>query len=201
VNSTRRTSPPPSRQRTENGSALTRYVPAYGTIQSLVGYVAFYLVVRAVRPTFTARFAEHGLDPEFVAFGVSAFVWLVLVLTVVGEGQRQRKANPRRFVSRDEWRSFLEEKTPPSTVFLLYVGGVAFAGILAVRYWARFVRSIEAVLLELTSVPDIPAISPVTIVWIVTIGVALAVFGWCLDRLVIGGARFVQLQLERSGET
>jgi hypothetical protein len=182
-------------------SALTRYVPAYGTIQSFVGYIAFYLVVGAVRPTFTVRFAEYGLDPEFVAVGVNAFVWLILVLTVVGEAQRQWAANPRRFVSRDEWRSFLEETTPSATVFSLCGGGIVFAGILVVRYWDRFVRSIETVLVALTAVPDIPAIAPVTIAWIVTIGVALAVFGWCLDRVVIGGARFVQLQRERSGET
>lgn len=197
---TRRTPPPSQRQRPENRTALTRYVPAYGAIQSLVGYVVFYLVVRAIRPTFTALFADYGLDPEFVAFGVNAFVWLIFVLTVIGEGQRQWEANPRRFANQGEWRSFLEERTPSATVFLLYVGGVAFAGILALRYWDRFVRSIEAVIVEIVALPDIPAIPPVTIAWIVTIGVALAVFGWCLDRVVIGGARFVQLQLEPSGE-
>lgn len=165
------------------GSRSGRRFPAYGPVDAALGYWLFYVVVDRLTPTvvelFTAQVVDF--DPAPVRHSLALLLWLVLVVTVLGQLREQvdalvgRDEGSRRWIPESYW-------LVGHGVSLLVAGAVAAltfdVGIEATRSLLVHVATLD---LRLGLLVDVLTV----VVFFGSFGVATR----SLDRLVVGGLR------------
>lgn len=173
------------------GSRGGRYVPAYGPVDALLGYVLFYVVVDRATSTVVDVFGGllTGLSPSAVRLGLAAFLWFVLVVTGIEQARRQLAALGvvgEDRVGRAVWswtRAIPTEPQALAYLVLLVVGGLLAA-------WT-FEGAIETAvsLIRVVGALDLEAFVLGEFLVMVVFFVSFEVATFALDRLLIGGVR------------
>ncbi|KAB1185377.1 MULTISPECIES: hypothetical protein [Haloferax] len=173
------------------GTRKGRSFPAYGPIDSILGFVVFYIFVERATPTIVAVFstAIPGLSASAIGFGIAALLWFIFVVTILDQLRRQLAA--LGVGSRgDVERSTREGGTPSGTLVLLYVGAVVLGG--AIAAWS-FERAVDAgiMMIQIVGTLDITRFDLLAFVVMIVFFVSFGAATRALDRLVIGGFRAV----------
>ena len=172
---------------TTGGRRRPRF-PAYGPIEGALGLVAFYLVIDRATPAVVAVLTDAlEVGPGAVRFGLAAFVWFVLAVTVLDHARRQlvalgvggHAAVPGRLPN---WAAALVPSTRGYLV-LLVVGGTLAAltvevALAAVDDVVRAVGTLEVAAFPMEEFA-------LLVVFAVSYGLATQ----ALDRLVIDWLR------------
>jgi hypothetical protein len=179
-----------SETRRDRPVAGARYLPPYGPVDALLGYVLFYVVVDRVTPTVVAVAAELFPDvaPSAVQFALAAFLWFVLVVSTIDQLRRQLAA--LGLGSHSEVDPDPTSRTPPSEpMALVSLLGVVLGGAVA---WLSFDRGLEAVVTVVDAVVrlDVGSLLVVDLAVLLVFFVGYGVATWSLDRLVVGGLRW-----------
>lgn len=171
------------------GEAVARRFPAYGPVEGLLSFVLFYVVVTRATPTVVDVVTDvlPSVSPSLVGFGLAAFIWFVLVVTVIDQGHRQLVA--LGVVGGDERSPTLWAYVIPagaSTVAYLVV--LVVAGALA---WWTFDRAIVTAVevIRWVAALDFGAFVSYDFLVMVVFFVAFGLATNSLDRLVVGGLR------------
>lgn len=185
----------------------TVYSPEYGTVRRAIEYGLFFVVVDRATATLTDLLAESpmaALGSQF-AFGAAVALWLVLAVTVVREGIRQVRANPRD--GGDATELLAQSRLAPRWVAV--VGALALVGGgVVVLGWPRFfgvlddpVAAFGLVQRTLAGAPDQSgltralALLETDLVWALAFPAGFVAFAYGVDRLLVGGVREVQYRL------
>ncbi|MFB6113512.1 MAG: hypothetical protein ABEJ58_05345 [Halodesulfurarchaeum sp.] len=171
-----------------------RFVPAFGSVQAIVGYLFFYLIVDAIGPMIVSVFADVGVHPDLTGLGLAALIWLLGFLTLVDAVNRQWRANPRRFRDHRQWLEYLRESGPSALVYVGYLLGTFVAGGVVFRFWPRFIRELTELVGAVSTLPD-PSLSAGSVGWVLGVSLAIAVFGWSLDRALVGSIMRLRYRL------
>lgn len=174
----------------------TRYVPAYGPVDAVLGYLLFYYLVAQATPTVVATLTDvlPGVSAGAVRFALAAALWFILVVTLLDQAQRQLAAlgvTTHREVDPDP-----ATRQPPSEPrALAYLVGLVIAGGIA---WLTFVPGIEAVISLFPAIAtlDVGAIQLSWLVLIVVFFGSYAIATRCVDRLLVGGVRWLLVDAE-----
>jgi hypothetical protein len=166
-------------------------LPAYGPVDAVVGVAVFYLFVDRATPTVVdvVTSAVPGISVETVGLGLAALLWVVLGIVLFEQLQRQLAAvgvGTRSAVRRADRQA----GTPGAFQFLVYLGGLAVGGAVALSTFET------AVLAGLTTIRivgtlDTGAFVLVDFATMLVFFVSFAVASHSLDRLVIGIVRRV----------
>ena len=110
------------------------HVPAYGPVDALLTYAMFYVVIDRVTSTMqsTLSAAVPGLSPDTVGLGLAAFLWFVLVVTIIDQARRQLAAvgiGRHSAVAREPSKSGV----PAKATFVVYLMCAVFAGVIVRR--------------------------------------------------------------------
>ncbi|WP_436926067.1 hypothetical protein [Halosimplex amylolyticum] len=165
-----------------------RQFPAYGPIESVLGYVLFYVVIGRVTPAIVTVFSDTVLDlsPSFVRFGLAIALWFVLVVTAIDQTRRQLAALGVGTYAA-ELRVW-SRVTPSSLRTVGYLLAVIAGTVVAV---ITFDRAVEALLslIPVVATVDVVAFDLVELFVMVVFFLSYSVAAHSLDRLVIGGVR------------
>lgn len=169
-------------------------IPAYGSVEVIVVYVLFYLIVDLATPVIVEELSGPFPDqvPEPVTTYAAVTLWLFLGLVLFATVRTQLAENPRVFDDADEREAFLDEHRPTLETSLLSGALVVVGGAAALFTWDVFVAVLEDVLSVLVveldgDPPALPGAADVALFVSFVGGVAAVARG--LDRLVVGGAR------------
>jgi len=160
----------------------TTGVPAYGPIDAIVGFVVFYLFLERATPHVVALLTDVAdLEASVVRLGLAAFLWFILVVTILDQGRRQYQALQTPRGNRSVRR--------PTQDWVLVRGAAVLAGG-TIAYWT-FDRAVEAgiTLLEMLVRLDPARFDLAGFLTLVGFFVAFGIASWALDRLVIRGLR------------
>lgn len=170
------------------------YASAYGSVEVIVVYVLFYLIVDLATPVIVEELAGPFPDqvPEPVTTYAAVALWLFLGLVLFAAVRTQVAENPRVFDDADEREAFLDEHRPTRETYLLSGALVVVGGVAAILTWDVFVAVLEDVLsvlvVELDG--DRPALpDAANVAFFVSFVIAVAAIARGLDRLVVGGVR------------
>lgn len=169
----------------------SRYAPAYGPVDAVLGYALFYVVVTRATPTVVAVATDvlPGVASSSVRFALAAALWFILVVTLLDQLRRQLTA--LGLASHPEVDPDPENRPPPSEPqALAYLVGVVFAGGIA---WLTVDAGITALLSLLPAVAtlDVGAIRLSALVLVAVFFVSYAIATRSLDRLLVGGLRWL----------
>ncbi|MFB6267258.1 MAG: hypothetical protein ABEI31_06340 [Halodesulfurarchaeum sp.] len=176
-----------------SGEEIRIVLPEYGLIDALLGYLLFYLVVRATTPILARELSViiEGFDASAIRFAAATLLWFILFLTVVEQVRVQLDANPRQFGTREGARTVLTEEVNPRLT-TLDGGGVLLAGILVWIGYPMFVEQLQDLLATFIWVMEDrqpPPISAAGVATVVGYGLLYSIFTWFADRVVIGTFR------------
>ena len=163
--------------------------PAYGPIEALLGYALFYVIVDRATPTVVDVVGDvlPGVAPSTVGFGLAAFLWFVLVVTVIDQLRRQLAA--LGVVEEDPtpvsiWNYVLPtERRTTLHVAVLVVGGA----VAAATYGTAVDTAVS--LIRVVAALNVSGVLTVEVVVLVVFFVAYNLASHALDRLAIGGLR------------
>ena len=169
-------------------SETDRQFPAYGPIESVLGYVLFYVLIDRVTPAIVMVFSETVLDlsPSVVRFGLAIALWFVLVVTSIDQTRRQLAA--LGVGTYDGELRVWSRVTPSSLRTAGYLLALIAGAVVAV---ITFDRAVDALLtlIPLVAAVDVVAFDLVELFVMVVFFVAYSVAAHSLDRLIIGGIR------------
>ena len=167
------------------------HVPAYGPVESILTYVLFFIVIDRATPTFRVVLSDviPGISPGDVGFALAAFIWFVLVVSIIDQSRRQAAAlglGRHRSVDRDRSKAAV----PSESRFLLSLVGAIVGAIVA--YWT-FESAMEMAIatIEIVFYLDVGGFDVAAFAVMVLFFVAWGPVTWTVDRLVIGGIRAV----------
>lgn len=172
-------------------TAHERRFPAYGPIDALLTFALFYVVVDRATPTVVDVVTDvlPSVSPSLVGLGLAAFLWFVLLATLLDQGRRQLVA--LGVIDGDVRRPTLWSAVLPtgaSTVAYLVV--LLLSGALAWRTFDRAIATAVSVIRWIAAL-DFGAFVSVEFLVLVVFFVAFGLAAASLDRLVIGGIRAV----------
>ena len=163
--------------------------PAYGPIETGLGYLLFYVLLDRVTPAVVTVLSETVLDlsASFVRFGLAAALWFVLVVTAIDQVRRQLTA--LGVGTYDDYRLRVWSRVTPSSLqttgcLSALVAGTAIATI-------TFDRAIKALLslIPVVATVNVAAFNLVELFVMVVFFLSYSAAAHSLDRLVIGGVR------------
>lgn len=166
------------------------YDPVYGTVRTVLLVGALAAAAAASAPAVATAVGVPSV--ELALYGVAS---VVVIATVLYEGQRQLESNPHEFAARDVVARYYEQQRPSPRAHLLHLV-VSIVGLAAVvRGAGPALSRQEGALLIVERVAagePLPAIDPVNAAWgvVLVAGVVLAAAG--VDRLLVGGYRELQ---------
>lgn len=161
--------------------------PAYGAVESALGYALFYHVVTRATPALVARFSDLlGVSPSLVGLGLAALLWFVLATTALDVARRQLSAIGLLEASRtpNVWARLLPARR--GTVANLVLVGLG--GALAAWTFAGAVQTAVDVIRWVAAL-DVGAFVSVAFLRLVVFFVAYSAAAHALDRLVVDGLR------------
>ena len=163
--------------------------PAYGPIETGLGYLLFYLLVDHATPAVVTVFSDMVLDlsPSFVRFGVATALWFVLVVTVIDQVRRQLAV--LGVGTYDEYQLRVWSRVAPSS---LRTAGYLLALIVGTTVAAiTFERAVEALpsLIPVVATVELVAFDLVELFVMVVFFISYSIAAHSLDRLMIGGIR------------
>lgn len=175
------------------GHRPVRYVPAYGPVDAVLGYALFYVVLDRVTPTVVdvGTTVVPGVAPSAIGFALAALLWFVLAVTVVDQLRRQLAAaglSSHREVGPDP-----STRPPPSEPLSLgYLLAGVFGGGVA---WLAFEPAMRALrsLLPVVATLDFGGFVVSQFVVLLVFFLSFAVATRSLDRLLVGGVRWLQV--------
>lgn len=163
--------------------------PAYGPIETVLGYLLFYVLVDRVTPAVVTVFSDTILDlsPSFVRFGLAAALWFVLVVTTIDQVRRQLAA--LGVVTYDDFQLRTLSRVTPSSLrtagyLVAFVVGSTIAAV-------TFDPAVEALLslIPLVAAADTVAFDLTDAFVMVVFFLAYSVAIHAFDRLVIDWVR------------
>ncbi|MFC6954585.1 hypothetical protein [Halorubellus litoreus] len=161
--------------------------PAYGPVDAVLGYVLFYVVVDRVTPAFVDVLtdASLGISAGMVTFGLAAFLWFVLALTVVDQVGRQVAAFRGRTDESGLWARIPSETEATVASLAVVIGGALAAATftVAMATLPDVVRSVAAF--------DVTGVVALDVVTLATFFASYAAATWGADRLLVGGVRVI----------
>lgn len=167
----------------------SRGFPAYGPVDALLGLLLFYYLVDAATPTVVAVLtdARVGLAAGDVRFGLAAFVWFVLAVTVVEQVRRQLAALG---VVGDAARpsDFWDRVVPTEAQSLWWLALALGFGLIAAWTFESAVETAVSMIRVVTAL-DADAFVLGEFVVMVVFFVSYGVASDALDRLLVGGLR------------
>lgn len=162
--------------------------PAYGPIDSILGFVVFYVFVGRATPTIVEVFTTAtGMAASAVGFGLAAVLWFIFAVTVLDLGRRQLAAVG--VGSEDSVDEITRQGGVPSeTRALFYLAVTVVGGVVA---WWTFETAVETGidLIRLVGTLDTAAFDLVGFVVMILFFVSFGAATRALDRLVVGGVR------------
>jgi hypothetical protein len=169
-----------------------RYVPAYGPVDAVLGYALFYVVVDRVTPTVVdvGTTVLPGVAPSAIGFALAAALSFILVVTVVDQLRRQLAA--AGLSSHSEIDPDPSTRTPPSEPLALgYLLVGVFGGGIA---WLTFEPAMRALnsLIPVVATLDVGGFVVAQFVVLVVFFLSFAAATRSLDRLLVGGVRWLQ---------
>lgn len=176
----------PAPERTDPGRCR---LPAYGPIDAVLGFVAFYVFVDRATPTVVdvLAVAVPAASPSLVRLGLAATLWFVLAVTLLDRARRQLAA--LGVGSRDDvGRAERSRAAPTRLQFAGYLVVLLLGGVVAAWTFEPAVRTGIA-LIRTVATLDVAAFDPLGFVTMVVFFVAFAGATRALDRLVVGGIR------------
>ena len=170
----------------------SRYVPAYGPVDAVLGYALFYVVVDRVTPAAVDVGATvlPGVDAAAIRFALAVALWFILVVTTIDQLRRQLAAagvSIHHEVDPDP-----NTRTPPSEPLALgYLLGLVFGSGVA---WLTFEPAMRALvgLLPVVGTLDVGGLPVAPLVVVAAFFLSFAVATRSLDRLLVGGIRWLQ---------
>lgn len=167
--------------------------PAYGPVESLVGFGLFYLLVDRLTPVVADALAGPvpALVPEPFATLVALLLWLVFGLTVGTTVLAQVRANPPTFGSANERDAFLDANRPSERDYRFNLALLVLGGSTAVLAWPTMLEVLRGLLpVVVTLDGTVPAVLTVgNVAVLVVFFLGFAAYARGLDRLVVGGMR------------
>ncbi|WP_411968762.1 hypothetical protein [Haloferax sp. YSSS75] len=164
--------------------------PAYGPIDSLLSFVVFYVFVDRATPTVVEVFTDiAGVSASAVEFATAAFLWFILVVTLVDIVRRQFAAVGMG--SQNSVEQVTRQRGVPSTTrMLVYAAVVVVGGAVASL---TFERAVDAgiTMFRIVGTLDVTGFDVVSFVVMVLFFVSFGAATRALDRLVIGVVRAV----------
>jgi hypothetical protein len=182
-----------TRSRVPAGSR--RRLPAFGPVEALVSFAAFYVFLDRATPTVVETFtAVLDVSPGAVGFATAALLWFVGVLTVAEQVRRQLVAAGSlavRPTTDDRWREAVagwREGVPLPVRAGLYLAVLSVCGTLAA---VTFDWAVETGITMIRVVTTLnPALLvPLDAVLLVGFFVVFGLAAKALDRLVVEGLR------------
>jgi hypothetical protein len=182
-----------TRSRVPAGSR--RRLPAFGPVEALVSFAAFYVFLDRATPTIVETFAGVlDVEPGAVGFATAALLWFVGVLTVAEQVRRQLVAAGSlavRPTSDDRWREAVagwREGVPLPIRAGLYLAVLSVCGTLAAVSFDWAVETgITMIRVVTTLNPGL--LVPLDAVLLVGFFVAFGLAAKALDRLVVEAVR------------
>lgn len=169
----------------------TPYLPAYGPVEAVLGFALFYVLVDRATPALVDIAADllPGVAPGAVQLATALALWFILVVTAIDQFRRQLAA--LGVATHDQVDPDPATRQPPSEPLALgYLVAFVFASGIAV---STADRGIDAAITVFAAVArlDVAAIVPAEVVLVVVFVVAFNVAARCLDRLLVGGVRWL----------
>lgn len=171
---------------------LRVFYPAYGPIDSVLGFGLFYLLVDLATPLLAEALAGLlGVESAAVETFAAVLLWAVFAATAFGAVLTQTADNPRTFDDRTEREAFLAANRPRPWEYRLHVALATLGGAVAALAWETFVVVFEALLPAVVELDGtVPAVlTPGNVAAFVVFFLGFAAFSRGLDRLVIGTLR------------
>lgn len=176
-------------QRT-SAPAAGPHFPAYGPLEGVFGFVLFYVIVDRTTPMFVSVLSElqPGIPAETVRTIFAASLWVVAVLTFLGQLRRQVTAlglaNGRGTVGDVRRPGLLDGRRALGYGVLLLLGWL----FVAVSWESALATAVD--LIPIVGFQDVDAFDPFEFVVMVAFFVAYGVATRALDRLLVGGVRY-----------
>lgn len=166
-----------------------KWIPAYGPIDGLLGYVMFYVFLDRATPVIVPLVRSHFAVTEgpLVRVGLATVLWLVLAITVLDQARRQLAALGIG-TDRDVERARRSRSVPSDSRFLLYAIVVIVGGMLAALTF-DFAVATGISLIRIVVTLDAPSFDPGAVVVLVVFLLAYGGATRAFDRLVVGGLR------------
>ncbi|KAB1190693.1 MULTISPECIES: hypothetical protein [Haloferax] len=162
--------------------------PAYGPIDSLFGFVVFYIFIERATPTIVDVFSTvTAMAPSTIGFGLAGLLWFIFVVTVLDVGRRQLAAVG---VGSDDSiaESNRQRGVPSVPRALFYLGVVAIGGVVAVLTFETAVET-GIDMIRIVGTLDTSGFDLVGFVVMILFFVSFGAATRALDRVVIGGVR------------
>jgi hypothetical protein len=164
--------------------------PEYGPVDAVLGLGLTYLVVDRATPAVVdvSRDVLPSVSSSAVQTALAAFLWFVVVVTVLDQGVRQVRAYAGEREETSLWRWVPSESEATVAVSSLVLGGVlaAWSYEVALATVPEAVRAVASL--------DWTILTSVEFVTLVVFLIAFNVATWGADRLVIGGVRSMRAE-------
>lgn len=174
-----------------NPGRLHRYVPAYGPVDAVLGYALFYVLVDRATPTLVniAAAVLPGVAPDAVRLATALALWFVLAVTAIDQFRRQLAA--LGLATHDEVDPDPATRQPPSEPLALgYLVAFVLAGGIAVLTADRGIDAAVTVFAAVARL-DVATVVPAEVALVVVFVLAYSVAARSLDRLLVGGVRWL----------
>ncbi|MUV57168.1 hypothetical protein GJ632_07280 [Halogeometricum sp. CBA1124] len=165
--------------------------PAYGPVDAVLGLLLFYYLVDRATPTVVAVLTEStlSLSPSLVRFGLAAFVWFVLAVTVLEQVRRQLASlGIGRYDANRS--SIFGRKTPTETQALVALVAVLVFGLAAAWTFESAVSTAMS-MIRVVATLDAGAFVPGEFAVMVVFFISFSLASKALDRLLVGGFRML----------
>jgi hypothetical protein len=165
------------------------HLPAYGFVDAALTYGMVYVIVDRLSPTVTTTFvrAVPDVSPEVVGLGLAAFLWLVLIVTVVDQARRQLAAvgiGSHRAVDRERARP----AAPGKAAAVGYLVAGVMAGVVAFGTVETAIDTLRSTVV-IVGQPASASVDLIGILSVILFFVAYGLLTWSVDRLVVGAIR------------
>lgn len=167
------------------------YFPAYGPVEAILGYLAFFAVVDRTTPAVVEAVSEAlpGVSPSLVGLGLASALWFVLALSVLDQARRQLAA--LGVLSHDAVRPGGASRIAPTPGrAVVYVALFLVGAAVAVTTFDRAVEGVASLVSVLVPL-DVPPFPLLDLAAVAVFFVAVGVASRSLDRLILGGIRTV----------
>lgn len=167
--------------------------PAYGPVESALGFGLFYLVVDRVTPVLVAELSGEfpALVPDPFRTFTAMLLWLVLGITVLTAVLDQVRDNPRTFDTPGERREFLADNRPATGEYWRYAGLAGVGGAVAAVTWDSFRDVLPDLLVVVVSQDgaELAGTPLVDVLAFVSFFLGFAALSRGVDRLAVGALR------------
>lgn len=168
-----------------------RRFPAFGPVDAVLGFLLFYYVLDLATPTLVEVLSESGptFEASVVRFGLAAFLWFVLIVTVLEQVRRQL-ASLGVGDDTDISRGLFGRATPTEAQTTVTLVLVLLFGLLAVWTFDTAMRTVPAAIRHVANL-EFAALLSTEFLLMAVFFVSFSLASTFLDRLVVGGVRML----------